>query len=1367
MLVVKTKLTTFISTMLVIIATLIVAAILSAFWELNSFHNRNQTLHNTVLQNVSGNLKNELRLLEFDLDFLHTSDALRSYTNAPTAQNHAALGALFKTLALTSRRYDQVRLLDASGIEVLRVNYKAPNAVLVPTAQLQNKSRRYYFQEALKIEPGLTSISPLDLNVENDAVEVPHKPVIRLSRPIFDPYGNVQYVLILNYLAENLIKHVRNASLQNSLNLWLLNEKGDWLFDPQDNRAFAFQLRSHPLRVSHEMPNTWKILKENTGGKFYAEKDADEGTLPDGEPRFLQFFTKGTDYTFTKLTSANIASHPDSRLELIIVANSPTPSIFGYVMSKLSKIDMILFLLFTLAASALLAHFRTKKVMAEIDLMSQKKRLQKIYNNTSEAMVIIDQSGCIREFNPAAERIFELKADEAIGQNVHILMPPSDHANHDQHLKNYVNDRQSRLISYPRQLIAQRSNGEEFPIEINLTELTQNGETFILGNIKDISVRVANEKALKEYHETLEISVEQRTQELQDTTDRLDLALSAANIGVWEFDIEDEILVMDKRAARLLGHGNEPQKVSYRTLHSNMAPHDKQALQKALEECARNKSGFAQQFEINHPSYGRRILRSQSLYGEDKDTGKPMFTGVVDDVTAQVTIDKALEAAKNEAEKMTRLKGEFLANMSHEIRTPMNAVLGLAQLLHKPDMPEEVRELSGKILNAGQSLQDILNDILDFSKIEAGKLELSQHPFTLQELIDSIATIMSISSAHKNIDLIIHPQSSVFTSLIGDPLRLKQILINLLGNAIKFTEQGYVKLAIKTLEETEREMTLWFEVSDTGIGMSRDALKNIEQAFVQAEGNTTRKYGGTGLGLTITSKLLKMMGSELKSQSELGQGSQFSFTLTLTVDRSAQTSSPEVTNLDVVIADDLKIAQDALENTVKSLNWKPKTFSNGQDALNYTLNVSKHHKAPDILLLDWDMPVMDGLETSRLIKESLSDHNLPIIIMVTAYSKDNVLNQENAAYIDAVMEKPVTTSSLYDQVITLKNPGYKKQHKQPTTNEKCLLGLTILVVDDNEFNRDVAERILKDQGATVVLAIDGEEATRHMMETPSLFDLILMDIQMPRMDGYEATRKIREMEDTQHTPIIALTAGAFQAQKDAAFEAGMDGFVSKPFDIQLMLDTILEKTGAPPLAPPRTADEQTASATPYQYLNLSLALQLWGSEEKLAQYFQKFLSDYGEAIPPLLELGPEEAQRQLHKMKGATAALGLNNYADFLNTVEGKIHEGGLIHDFADELNQIHQQVLDEIATYLDTLPAAEVPASSAEAVKKHTATTPQDLQAKLEDQDLDASESLLQLLQESDPSNPLYPQIADALRDFDFAKAAELLSTASPESKK
>lgn len=1355
---VKTKLTTFISTMVAILAFLSVAATLSAFMDLRASHQKNQTLHNTVLQNVVGNLENELRLLEFDLNFLHNSEALSSYAASPTSEHHQKLATLFRTLALTSRRYDQVRLLDVQGMELIRINYKAPSAISVPKAQLQNKSRRYYFQEALSIEKGLTYISALDLNEENGEVETPHKPVIRLSRPVYDAYGNVQYVLILNYLAENLINHVRNASLQNSLNLWLLNEKGDWLFDPQKDRAFAFQLQSHPIRLSHDMPNSWRLIKENAHGSFQGKKDAEETTLTHEGPSFLQMLTNGTDYTFTKLTSANITTHPNSQLQLNIVANTPAQGMFSYALSTLSTIDTVLFLLFILAASALLSHFRSKKVMAELDLLSQKKRLQKIYNNTSEAMVVIDLSGIIREFNPAAETIFGLNASDAIGQNVHLLMPSPVRENHDTYLKEYAQERQSRLISYPRQLIAQRQNGEEFPIEINLTELTQNGETFVLGNIKDISTRVANEEALKEYQETLESNVERRTQELQETTDRLNLALTAANIGVWEFDIQNEILSMDEQASRLLGYGNEAKQVNYRTHKSNVIAEDQKKLEKALAECARDKCGFAQQFETDHPIKGRRIIRSQSLYGEDKETGNPVFTGVVDDVTAQVTIDKALEKAKIEAENMARLKGEFLANMSHEIRTPMNAVLGLAHLLHKPEMPEEVRELSGKILNAGQSLQGILNDILDFSKIEAGKLELSHHPFNLQDLSDNIATIMTASSAHKNIDLIIHPQCNVFTSLIGDALRLEQILINLLGNAIKFTEQGYVKLTIKNLEEDHRKVKLWFEVADTGIGMSQDALQNIEQAFVQAQGNTTRKYGGTGLGLTITSKLLKMMGSELKTKSKVGQGSQFSFTLTLDVDQQAETSSPEVTNLDVVIADDLDLAQEALENTVKNLNWTPKTFSNGQDALSYVLNASKHHKMPDILLLDWDMPVMNGLEASRLIKENIVSEDLPVIIMVTAYSKDKILQQENAAFIDAVLEKPITTSSLYDQVLTLKNPQGKKQLSPPANTHDRLMGLNILVVDDNEFNRDVAERILKDEGAMVVLAVDGEEATRHMMETPSLFDVILMDIQMPKMDGYDATRHIRQMEKGKDIPIIALTAGAFQSQKDAAFEAGMDGFVSKPFDIQLMLDTILEKTGKSNLSTQPAQNQPTpAKTSAYRYLNLDIALQLWGSEEKLAQYFQKFLDDYEDAITPLCDESDEDIQRQLHKLKGAAAALGLNSYADLLDKTETQVREGDSFANLANELSQTHKDVRQELSDYLQNI----TPISAASGPFTTNAKSPlntDELKSALEEEDIDESERLVALLQKSDPSNPIYPQIVNALSDFDFKKATEIL---------
>lgn len=515
--------------------------------------------------------------------------------------------------------------------------------------------------------------------------------------------------------------------------------------------------------------------------------------------------------------------------------------------------------------------------------------------------------------------------------------------------------------------------------------------------------------------------------------------------------------------------------------------------------------------------------------------------------------NQRLVSRTEEAETANRAKADFLANMSHEIRTPMNAILGLAYLLEQSDLDADSADLIKKIRNAGRSLQSIINDVLDLSKIEAGRLEIEQIPFNIIDVIDNLVSITSGNLGQKDIELIISPPPVIRGQLIGDALRIEQVLINLVGNAIKFTATGSIIVDIRTIAEEAEKVQLRFSVKDTGIGILQENQQQIFSAFTQADVSTTRRFGGTGLGLAICRQLVTLMGGEIGVISEAGKGSEFWFTLPFECSPEPDQQSLKLTKLDILIVDNNKISNENLGHIVRSLSWSPTQAPSAEVAIQKIRSKAESNNQYDALLIDWKTG-SNGLDVAKMIQKACLDHLPPIILMMSAFSRDEF--SDESGLINNILDKPVTSSSLYNIISDLLQP-HKKALAEPSKNRiKRIPDVHVLVVDDNVVNREVAMRFLKSEGAHVSLAQDGKEAVDWISENISTLDLVLMDVQMPLMDGYEATRHLRALPQCADLPIIALTAGVLESQLDAAREAGMNAVVTKPFNINELIEAI-------------------------------------------------------------------------------------------------------------------------------------------------------------------------------------------------------------------
>jgi len=551
-----------------------------------------------------------------------------------------------------------------------------------------------------------------------------------------------------------------------------------------------------------------------------------------------------------------------------------------------------------------------------------------------------------------------------------------------------------------------------------------------------------------------------------------------------------------------------------------------------------------------------------------RDTeGRPSeVVGSWSNIDIRKAAEQAFQAAQTELERANEAKSAFLANMSHEIRTPMNAVIGLSHLALKADPSPRLRDYLIKIRSSGQHLLGIINEILDFSKIEAGKLSIESVEFDLDKVLENVGNLISEKAEEKGLELIFDIEPSVnSTRLRGDPLRLGQILINFCNNAVKFTEEGEVVIKGRVLEASGDSQLVEFSVRDTGIGMTEAQIDRLFQAFEQADTSTTRKYGGTGLGLAISKRLAELMGGHVGVTSEPGKGSTFWFTAR--VGKGVATPRPSLLRSDLrgrrlLIIDDNSSARTVLSNMLRNMTFVVDEAASGEEGIEMVRMGAKRSEPYEIVFVDWQMPRLDGIETSKRIL-ALPDISIPPhLVMVTAYGREDVLKQAEENGLENVLVKPVTSSTLFDTIVAVLH-AYPEAtgHVQidPSFEIDRTRGTRVLLVEDNEINQEVAIGLLEDAAIQVDLAENGEIAVRMAQEKD--YDAVLMDMQMPVMDGIEATRVIRSDPRLQNLPIIAMTANAMAADREKCLNAGMNDHIGKPIDPDQLFSVLFRWTG--------------------------------------------------------------------------------------------------------------------------------------------------------------------------------------------------------------
>ncbi len=816
--------------------------------------------------------------------------------------------------------------------------------------------------------------------------------------------------------------------------------------------------------------------------------------------------------------------------------------------------------------------------------------LQAMFDTAVDGIIKMSATGIVQSYNRSAEQILGYKAEEVIGNNINMLMPEPHRSAHDGYLAHYLKTGERKIIGVGREVSARHKEGHEIHIRLSVAEMTQSGKTYFCGFITDISQQKKITRELKERENQLRTLIRNIP--------------GASFRCLW--DEQWSMLFISDRVKEITGYPAKEFLDSTVNFADLIDPDDNLTVSQALAMAAEKQEAYVVEYRITHKNDAVRWLEEFGTPVLDEQGNVKWIDGILLDISSRKVLELQLLAAKNEAIASAKAKGAFLANMSHEIRTPMNSIIGFTDLLLDTPLNERQQKKLNIVRSSARSLLSLLNGVLDTAKLESGSLELEERIFSLNALCEQLIATLSLTAARKKLDLTLHYSPELDEYFCGDSLRIQQVILNLLSNAVKFTEQGGVTLTLSPGQSGE----VCFEVRDTGIGIAEDRLEGIFEPFAQADSSMTRRFGGTGLGTTISKQLIDLMGGRIHVTSTLGQGSVFTVTLPL------QATTPDQAALD-----------------------------------------EAHRRVPIVKL-----------------------------------------------------------------------PPLK-----------------VLVADDVEQNIELITTILENHGHTVIPASNGLEAIEYYLsEHP---DVILMDVQMPELNGHEATQRIRTIEKAERkkvTPVIALTASVMEEDRRLALAAGMNGFATKPLEVEKLLMEVAHVLG---LCQNSDADDQTITtaiaaeteiALPAETINEHKGITLWGSQVQHYKAIAKFLRDPSNQIGYLSErLSQSQTIRlmELHRIKGAAGNLCLPDLALWATQQERFFKENAAWDkDTQETLLQQYQRLIDQIK---DAMPLQEMDTEAASSDKEPTATV-----------DVTQLQALISVLQTGEIPETLFQQISHQLPD-------------------
>ena len=889
----------------------------------------------------------------------------------------------------------------------------------------------------------------------------------------------------------------------------------------------------------------------------------------------------------------------------------------------------------------------TERKQVERELRENEGKLDAVTSAAQDAILMIDPDGRIAFFNKAAEGAFGWSSEEAMGKDLHDLLAPSRyHEAESKAFEAFRSTGKGAAVGRTLELAALRKDGTEFPIEISLSAVSLKGEWHGVGLVRDITKRKEQDALIAQAQQ------------------RLIRILNAAATAVMEVDRNMVITSVNREFCDITGF-SEREVVGQECGILNGEP--------CTTKCGLFDPERTEPVRHKECSFrakdGRRLAILKNTDPERDDEGNTI--GGIEsfiDVTALVE-------ARELAEEATRAKAEFLANMSHEIRTPMNGILGMNGLLLDTELGEEQREYANRVSASAESLLAIINDILDFSKIEAGKIDMEFLDFDLRTLLDELNDILAVRPQEKGLEYTCEIGSNVPPFLRGDPGRLRQVLTNLIGNAVKFTEKGEVSIGVALEEETRKTIKARFSVRDTGIGISKEAIERLFTPFTQADASMTRRFGGTGLGLSISRELVRLMGGEIGAESEVGAGSTFWFTVVF----DKQIGGAQITEFDVpedihgkriLVVDDNETNRLLLRRQLESWHCRPMEASGASEAMKMLRDAVAEGDPFEIAVLDMQMPDVDGATLGGQIKSDEALKNTHLIMMTSLGNRGDAEQMREIGFA-AYLTKPVKQSHFYDCLAILAGARKRASASASATlitrhslAEAKRRRVRILLAEDNSTNQLVALKMFEKMGYRADGVCNGLEAVRALKTTP--YDIVFMDVQMPEMDGFEATSAIRASDSkvlNRDIPVIAMTAHAMAGDRERCLEAGMNDYVSKPIDIS-KLKQALERQLIPDPSPdePKAAPLRSAGAPSF---DRSILLgRMEGDEELTVSILEVFVQDTRDLIQQIrqsLDQGDVSNVSMLaHTIKGASGNVGASRMWELASHIEKTAKTGEL-----------------------------------------------------------------------------------------------------------
>lgn len=929
---------------------------------------------------------------------------------------------------------------------------------------------------------------------------------------------------------------------------------------------------------------------------------------------------------------------------------------------------------------------------AQEALIKSEARYKRIISTAKEGIAMTDENHRIVFVNTSMVEMTGYGEEELLGHNMLTMIFPEDVPEHREKMRQR---REGATDVYERRF--RRKDGRELWTIVSASPILDEQQRFqgSFAMFTDITLRKKTERDLEEERRSLERRVAERTAELTQANLLAEDLYNNAPCGYHSLSTDGVVVYINDTELGWLGYSRE-EVVGKTKFTEWLTPESLEHFQKNFPVF--KQQGFIRDLEFNLVRKDGTILPVliSATAVLDKEGYYLMSRSTVIDYTSQQNAAKELKEANLTLVRASKMKEQFLSTMSHEIRTPLNAIVMLNHLLADSGLTLKQQQLVRKMDLSSRNLLGIVSDILDFSKIEAGRIDLETIPFDLDEVLDNLSNLATVKAQEKDLEMVFLVDEYVPHHLVGDPIRLGQVLHNLAGNAVKFTESGEIVISVAALKCEDGSVELEFRVQDTGIGMDRKELEHVFQPFTQADASTTRRYGGTGLGLAISKSLVSLMGGTLTAESEPGAGSIFRFTALFGLQEKKEyverTAPQRIQGMRVLVADDKESLRRFIAGTLKHFSLETTTVETGAEAIEEAGRAHDRKQPYGLILLDYGMPNMNGMEAARRIKNIAALSRIPILLMVTNPIGNAEIQKALERGIVFLLTKPVSRSTLFDAIITV----FAEPERKPATIEKKPAGrfdhARILLVEDNEINQDIVRTLLEDADMDVSTASNGEEAVTafmHAREKP--FDLILMDIRMPLMDGYQATREIRSHDPSYRAPIIAMTAEAIAGTAEKILQAGMNDYITKPIDPERLLNRISYW-----LRPERSEPGRDRQTVPPAASSLDVQEGLSRVRGDRALYrrllakFKKDHSGFLEKVRAGIDtLDYDGVAATLHGMKGLAGNIGATRLFDQVTKMEKAIRSNerspNEVQNMLEGLTSAFQALVGDISAFEET----------------------------------------------------------------------------------